>query len=177
LWKAWENNKTVFPPFPQTLEIASQFPHSLRPAADNLYPILKTKRSLPRLPIPFPFRLIFQLEKTERKQIYLVTMTVPSSRKEVIAQVANGYRDFWQTLNPIFVGRLRTPGLKPSIYIPERSRGFKNPLPRTKVRGWHIRDWSALANPIQDCVLGYSQKELSKLADWPTLWRWFYWTS
>ncbi len=29
------------------------------------------------------------------------------------------------------------PGLKPRIYIPERSRGFENPLPRTKVRGWH----------------------------------------
>ena len=29
------------------------------------------------------------------------------------------------------------PGLKPGIYLPERSRGFENPLPRTKVRGWH----------------------------------------
>ena len=30
-WKAWKNDKTVFPPFPQTLEIASQrFPHSHR---------------------------------------------------------------------------------------------------------------------------------------------------
>jgi hypothetical protein len=28
-----------------------------------------------------------------------------------------------------------SPGLKPSIYIPKRSRGFKNPLPRTKSPG------------------------------------------
>ena len=27
-WKAWKNDKTVFPPFPQTLEIASpRLPH------------------------------------------------------------------------------------------------------------------------------------------------------
>jgi hypothetical protein len=32
LRKAWKNDETVFPPFPQTLEIASQrFPHSQRP--------------------------------------------------------------------------------------------------------------------------------------------------
>jgi hypothetical protein len=31
LWKAWENDEPVFPPFPQTLEIAYQrFPHSHR---------------------------------------------------------------------------------------------------------------------------------------------------
>jgi hypothetical protein len=29
------------------------------------------------------------------------------------------------------------PGLKPSIYMPAYSRGFENPLPRTKVRGFH----------------------------------------
>jgi hypothetical protein len=74
VWKAWENDKTVFPPSPHTLEIAPRFPHSLRPAADNLYPIFKPKRSLPQLPIPLPFRLIFQLEKTEGKRISLVTM-------------------------------------------------------------------------------------------------------
>jgi hypothetical protein len=33
------------------------------------------KRSLPQLPIPPTFRLILQLEKTERKRIYLVTIT------------------------------------------------------------------------------------------------------
>jgi hypothetical protein len=33
------------------------------------------KRSLPQLPIPLPFRLIFQLEKTEGKKISLVTTT------------------------------------------------------------------------------------------------------
>ena len=76
MWKAWENDKTVFPPFPQTLEIAPRFPHSLRPAADNLYPIFKTKRSLPQLPNPLTFRLIFQLEKTEVRKIYLVTAVV-----------------------------------------------------------------------------------------------------
>jgi hypothetical protein len=75
VWKAWENDKTVFPPSPHTLEIAPRFPHSLRPAADNLYPIFKPKRSLPQLPIPLPFRLIFQLEKTGGKRISLVTMT------------------------------------------------------------------------------------------------------
>jgi hypothetical protein len=26
LWKAWENDKTVFPPFPQPLEIAAAIP-------------------------------------------------------------------------------------------------------------------------------------------------------
>jgi hypothetical protein len=44
VWKAWENGKTAFPPFPHTLEIAPRFPHSLRPAADKLYPILKPKK-------------------------------------------------------------------------------------------------------------------------------------
>ena len=39
--------------------------HILRPAADNLYPLSKPKRSLPQLPNPLTFRLIFQLEKTE----------------------------------------------------------------------------------------------------------------
>ena len=39
-----ENDKTVYPPLPQTLEIAPRFPHSLRPAADNLYPIFKPKK-------------------------------------------------------------------------------------------------------------------------------------
>jgi hypothetical protein len=29
------------------------------------------------------------------------------------------------------------PGLKPSIQMSERFRGFKNPLPRTEVRGFH----------------------------------------
>src|SRR5882757_4249400 len=29
-------------------------------------------------------------------------------------------------------------------YIPERSRGFENPLPRTKVRGWHILSYSLI---------------------------------
>ncbi len=27
LWKAWENDKTVFPPFPQPLEIAARDSH------------------------------------------------------------------------------------------------------------------------------------------------------
>jgi putative transposase len=36
------------------------------------------------------------------------------------------------------------PGLKPSIYIPERSRGFENPLPWTKVRGWHSLSYSLI---------------------------------
>jgi hypothetical protein len=36
-WKAWENDKTVFPPFPQTLEIAWQrFPHSHRRDDDGM---------------------------------------------------------------------------------------------------------------------------------------------
>jgi hypothetical protein len=30
------------------------------------------------------------------------------------------------------------PGLKPSLYGPERFRGLESPLPRTKVRGWHL---------------------------------------
>jgi hypothetical protein len=75
LRKAWENDKTVFPPFPQTLEIAPRFPHSLPPAADNLYPIFKTQKEPPQLPNPLTFRLIFQLEKTEREKKSLVTMT------------------------------------------------------------------------------------------------------
>jgi hypothetical protein len=33
-----------------------------------------------------------------------------------------------------------SPGLKPGHCKIERSRGFENPLPRTEVRGWHIRD-------------------------------------
>jgi hypothetical protein len=54
------------------------------------------------------------------------------------------------------------PGLKPSIDdIPERSRGSENPLPRTKVRGWHTLrisgfdgwrfqspDWNATPNCV-----------------------------
>ncbi len=55
--------------------------------------------------------------RPEGKQIYLVTMTV---RCFVIIP------DGLQTINQIFVGGLRTPGLKPSIYI-QRSRGFKKP--------------------------------------------------
>ena len=74
MWKAWKNDKTVFPHFPQTLEIAPRFPHSLHPAAGNLYPIFKPKRSLPQLPNPLTFRLIFQLEKTEREKIIFATM-------------------------------------------------------------------------------------------------------
>ena len=34
-------------------------------------------------------------------------------------------------------GRSPPPGLKPSICVREHFRGFENPLPRTKVRGWH----------------------------------------
>ena len=50
-----------------------------RNEADNLYPhsALKPKRSLPQLPNPLTFRLIFQLEKTEDKQISLVTRRRP----------------------------------------------------------------------------------------------------
>jgi hypothetical protein len=44
----------------------------------------KPKRSLPQLPNPLTFRLIFQLEKTEGLRIYLVTMSerfcLPSRR-------------------------------------------------------------------------------------------------
>ena len=54
LWKAWENDKTVFPPFPQTLEIAPRFPHSLRPAADNLYPISNQKEPSSTALFPSP---------------------------------------------------------------------------------------------------------------------------
>ena len=36
-------------------------------------------------------------------------------------------------------GKREKCGLKPSILMPERSRGFENPLPRTEVRGWHRR--------------------------------------
>ena len=49
------------------------------------------KRSLPQLPNPRLFRLIFQLEKTEGKRISLVTMAGAFSSpwcKEVIADVA-----------------------------------------------------------------------------------------
>jgi len=49
------------------------------------------KRSLPQLPIPLTFRLILQLEKTERENNSLVTMAVIfylPSRTEVIAEVA-----------------------------------------------------------------------------------------
>ena len=44
----------------------------------------KPKRSLPQLPNPLTFRLIFQLEKTEDKQISLVTRrrSVSSSWQE-----------------------------------------------------------------------------------------------
>jgi len=74
LRKVWENDKTVFPPFPQTLEIAPRFPHSLPLRLIISIQFSKPKRSLPQLPNPLTFRLIFQLEKTEREKIILVTM-------------------------------------------------------------------------------------------------------
>src|ERR1700678_153399 len=39
-----------------------------------------------------------------------------------------------------FLGRSKKApkSLKPENLYTERFRGFKNPLPRTKVRGWHI---------------------------------------
>jgi hypothetical protein len=40
------------------------------------------------------------------------------------------------TLKPVWFRRIEDyvhQGLKPSIYIPERSRGLESPLPRTKV--------------------------------------------
>ncbi len=69
LWKATGKTIKLFShPSPQTLEIAPRFPHSLRPAADNLYPIFKPRGgSLPQLPIPLTFRLTLQLEKTEQE--------------------------------------------------------------------------------------------------------------
>jgi hypothetical protein len=51
----------------------------------------KPKRSLPQLPNPLTFRLIFQLEKTEGKCFSLVTTPgrcFSSLRKEMIAVVA-----------------------------------------------------------------------------------------
>src|SRR6202020_2714552 len=33
-------------------------------------------------------------------------------------------------------------------YIPERSRGLANPLPRTKVRGWHKEPTIVVGSPV-----------------------------
>jgi hypothetical protein len=40
------------------------------------------------------------------------------------------------TLKPVWFRRLHTPTLKPSIDLPERFRGFENPLSRTKLRSY-----------------------------------------
>jgi hypothetical protein len=36
------------------------------------------------------------------------------------------------TLKPVWNRRLRTPGLKPALYLPERSRGLECPFPGLK---------------------------------------------
>jgi hypothetical protein len=123
LWKTWENDKTVFPPFPQILEIAPRFPHSLRPAADNLYPIFKPKRSLPQLPNPLTFRLIFRLEKTEAKRISLVTTAalVPDHRAKKFPSVIQA------RLQRIRLSKDRT--FFPALLFPVAVSGLEQNLP------------------------------------------------
>jgi len=58
--KPWKSLRDSHIPSARRLIISNQF---------------QNKRSLPQLPLPLSFRLIFQLEKTERKRIYLVTIT------------------------------------------------------------------------------------------------------
>ena len=48
LWKAWENNKTVFPPFPQTLEIAAAIPTLPPPRIRRASIALKTRKTKTR---------------------------------------------------------------------------------------------------------------------------------
>ena len=57
--KTWKSLRDSHIPSARRLIISNQF---------------QTKRSLPQLPFPLPFRLIFQLEKTEREKINLVTV-------------------------------------------------------------------------------------------------------
>ena len=47
LWKAWENNKTVFPPFPQPLEIAAAIPTLPPPRLRRASISLKTRKTKP----------------------------------------------------------------------------------------------------------------------------------
>jgi hypothetical protein len=47
-----------------------------------------------------------------------------------------------------FSSELAITRLKPSIDIVKPSRGFENPLPRTKVRGWHNSEFPLPVKPI-----------------------------
>jgi hypothetical protein len=48
LWKAWKNDETVFPPFPQPLEIAAAIPHITTATTTTGMISLKTRQNITR---------------------------------------------------------------------------------------------------------------------------------
>ena len=74
MWKAWETIKLFSHPSHKPWKSLrdSHIPSALRLIISIQFS--KPKRSLPQLPNPLTFRLIFQLEKTEVKKISLVTI-------------------------------------------------------------------------------------------------------
>jgi hypothetical protein len=72
------------------------------------------------------------------------------------------------------------PGLKlaaarqPSIYMPERFRGFENPLPRTKVRGFHLSVPPTTEDAQRaDLATAYSSAALSRSYFFLSSWQWY----
>jgi hypothetical protein len=66
----------------------------------------------------------------------IAMLTVAGCQRRLWRSLCLFYGVGWLLCAAIFIAQ--PPGLKPSIYMPERSRGFENPLPRTEVRGWHL---------------------------------------
>jgi hypothetical protein len=66
------------------------------------------------------------------------------------------------------------PGLKPSIYISLRSRGLESPLPRTKVRGFHLSFLPETEDAYRDeAATAYSVAALSRSYFFLSSWKWY----
>jgi hypothetical protein len=102
----------------------------------------------------------------------IAMLTVAGSQRKLWRSLCVLYGLGWLLCAAIFLAQ--PPGLKPSIYMPEHSRGFENPLPRTKVRGWHLSVPPETKDTRRvDAATAYNRATLSRSYFFLSSWKWY----
>jgi hypothetical protein len=102
----------------------------------------------------------------------IATLTVALSQRKLWRSLCVFYGLGWLLCAVIFIAQ--PPGLKPSIDMPERSRGLESPLPRTEVRGFHLSVPPETEDTHRaDAATACSLAALSRSYFFLSSWKWY----
>jgi hypothetical protein len=102
----------------------------------------------------------------------IAMLTVAGSQRRLWRSLCVFYGLGWLLCAAIYFAP--PPGLKPLIHMPERFRGFENPLPRTEVRGFHLSVPPGSRDTHRaDPTTAYSRAALSRSYFFLSSWKWY----